>query len=108
MMGFDSEEYNSLLEKEPDVILKGDDFEKIKREIRAYVSDFIIEDRIIAHSRWSVIHRIVFNHKGTYLCAMYSQGATEMQDESPLEYDTDIGCHKVKLEKVPTWILKEE
>ena len=105
-MWFETEEYKILIEKEPDVILKGKDFEKVKKEVDGYQSDYIIEDKIVAHSRWSVIHRIVFNHKGNNLCAIYSVGATEMQDERPFEYNKEIKCYNVKLEKIPIWVLK--
>lgn len=49
----------------------------------------VIQDDIIDHTRWSVIHEIVIQRvsDGKYFKDSYSEGATEMQDESPYEYD---------------------
>ena len=49
----------------------------------------IIKDDIIEHSRWSVLHELVFRHGGNLYMTTYSVGATESQDESPFEYDDD-------------------
>lgn len=49
----------------------------------------IVEDEIIDHSRWSVHHYLVFQFEGKHYGLPYSRGATEMQDESPLEYEPD-------------------
>ena len=64
-----------------------------------------IKDEIYDNSRWSVHHSIVFVHNDKFYKTGYSVGATEMQDESPWEYDTDVECVEVKLvEKlVKTW-----
>lgn len=59
----------------------------------------IVEDKIIEHTRWSVIHEIVFRDKteNKYYITQYSRGATEQQDESPFEYDNDkIECREVE------------
>lgn len=53
-------------------------------------------DRIVDHSRWSVIHEQVFEFEGHYYLTSYSVGATESQDESPYEYEKDeIPCTEV-------------
>lgn len=57
----------------------------------------IVEDKIIEHSRWSVIHSLVFKtDDGKYYLTDYRVGATESQDESPWEYEGDeIECTEV-------------
>lgn len=49
----------------------------------------VIKNEIVNHTRWSVIHEIVIQRvsDGKYFKDSYSEGATEMQDESPYEYD---------------------
>lgn len=49
----------------------------------------VIQDDIIDHTRWSVIHNIVIQRlsDGKYFKDSYSDGATEMQDETPYDYD---------------------
>lgn len=63
-------------------------------------------DDIIDNSRWSIHHKIVFEDKGKFYQTYYSEGATEMQDESPWEYDDDVECTEVELRdvKVKKWI----
>jgi hypothetical protein len=58
-----------------------------------------IEDEVAGTSRWSVQHEIVFEKDGKFYRTYYSIGATEMQDESPWEYDNEVECwevHKVQ------------
>lgn len=63
-------------------------------------------DDIIDNSRWSIHHKIVFEDKGKFYQTYYSEGATEMQDESPWEYDNDVECTEVELRdvKVKKWM----
>ena len=57
----------------------------------------LIEDNIIDHTRWSVIHKIVFRDAdGTFYQTTYSVGATESQNESPWEYEPEVECTEVK------------
>jgi len=57
----------------------------------------IIENNIVDHARWSVIHAIVFSFEGKFYSSSYRVGATESQDESPYEWDNDeIECCEVK------------
>lgn len=69
-----------------------------------------ILDKIIDTSRWSIIHEIVFEDNGKFYSTMYSEGATEMQDESPWEYDNIIECTEVELKevKVKKWVPVED
>ncbi len=61
----------------------------------------LIEDNLIDTSRWSERHEIVFSLDGTHYKAFYSVGATEMQHESPWEYETVVECTEVhQVEKV--------
>lgn len=52
--------------------------------------DSAILDEITDQSRWSVHHRIIFPYQGKFYEAYYSEGATEMQDESAWEYDDTV------------------
>ena len=57
----------------------------------------LIKDEITDTSRWSVHHTMIFKHNGKYYLAGYSEGATEIQDESPFEYEPDmIECPEVE------------
>ena len=56
----------------------------------------ICEPEIIDTTRWSVIYRAIFSFDGKLYETHYSCGATEMQDESPYEYEPDeIDCSEV-------------
>lgn len=51
--------------------------------------DFVeIQNEIVEHRRWSVVHEIVVQRKsdGKYFKDEYQQGATESQDETAYEY----------------------
>jgi predicted nuclease of restriction endonuclease-like RecB superfamily len=63
-------------------------------------------DEITDTSRWSIHHKIVFQHDGKFYSIHYSEGATEMQDESPWEYEEDVDCTEVELKevKVMKWV----
>lgn len=47
----------------------------------------VVINEITDIDRWSTHHRVVFKLGGKYYESHYSRGATEMQDESPYEYD---------------------
>jgi hypothetical protein len=67
-------------------------------------------DEITDTSRWSVHHRIIFPYQGRFYEAHYSEGATEIQDESPWEYDETVECTEVELKevKVKKWVVKKD
>ncbi|MED3792450.1 hypothetical protein P4571_08335 [Niallia alba] len=69
-----------------------------------------ILDEITDTSRWSVHHRIIFAYQGKFYETYYSVGATEMQDESPWEYDETVECAEVELRevRVKKWVIKED
>ena len=69
-----------------------------------------IVDRIVYTTRWSIIHEIVFEDNGKFYMTTYSEGATEIQDERPWEYDDEIKCIEVELKevKVKKWIPVED
>lgn len=69
-----------------------------------------IVDRIVDTTRWSIIHEIVFEDNGKFYMTTYSEGATEIQDERPWEYDDEIKCIEVELKevKVKKWIHVED
>jgi len=67
----------------------------------------IISDTIDDTSRWSEHHTLVFKMGDLFYRAYYSQGLSEMQDESPWEYDDEIEVTPVRpVEK--TIIVYEE
>ena len=49
----------------------------------------IIYDKITDTSRWSVHHECVFKLGDKFYMTHYSEGATEIQDEAPYEYEGD-------------------
>ncbi len=67
-----------------------------------------LKDDIVDTSRWSIRHRIIFEHNGKFYQTHYSVGATECQDESPWEYDDEIECVEVELKEVTKleWVVK--
>lgn len=63
----------------------------------------VILDEIEDTSRWSVHHHLIFKFENKFWSAYYSRGATEQQDESPWEYETEVECVEVEpVEKVVT------
>lgn len=72
--------------------------------------DIIMEDNIIDTSRWSIIHEIVFKYENKFYKAFYSEGATEMQYESPWEHEESVECTEVELKEVlvEKWVGVEE
>lgn len=48
-----------------------------------------VYDRICDTSRWSEHHEQVFSIGDRFFMTYYSVGATEMQDESPYEYESE-------------------
>lgn len=69
-----------------------------------------IVDKIIDTTRWSIVHEIVFKDNGKFYQTTYSEGATEMQLESPWEYENEVECIEVELRevKVKKWIPVED
>ena len=70
-----------------------------------------LERKLVDHSRWSLMYEIVFEHEGKYYKASYTVGATEVQDESPWEYEDEVTCFEVhKVSKtIEVWEeVKEE
>ena len=56
----------------------------------------LIKDEIVETSRWSLLKYQVFKYKDKFYSTSYSEGLTEMQDESPYEYAGDmIECREV-------------
>lgn len=48
-----------------------------------------IEEEIVDSGRWDVVYEVVVRRKsdGKYFASCFTKGATEMQDQSPYEYD---------------------
>ena len=69
-----------------------------------------VVDKIIDTTRWSIVHEIVFEDNGKLYQTTYSEGATEMQLESPWECENEVECTEVELRevKVKKWIPVED
>jgi len=67
-----------------------------------------IKNTITSTSRWSAHHEIIFAHDSKFYKTYYSEGLTEMQDESPWQYENEVECIEVELvEKLmKVWIPK--
>lgn len=78
----------------------------IKRKFpRAFMLDVLNDDvedarvceiTITGTSRWSIHYSMVFKYDGKTYQARYREGATEMQDESPWEYESEVECIEVR------------
>ena len=63
----------------------------------------IVERKISDSSRWSIHYSVVFrdNETDKHYSSYYSVGATEYQDESPYEYESEeVECQEVELKEV--------
>ena len=49
----------------------------------------IIENKLVGHSRWSLVLSLILEKDDKYYTVEYSTGSTELQDEIPFEYDED-------------------
>lgn len=80
------------------------DYDEDGRELK------MISDDIVDTDRWSTIHEIIFTVDGKFYSSSYSRGSTEMQDESPYEYDgAVIKCMEVMpIEKTVTVYVRKE
>lgn len=70
----------------------------------------LIHEEIVDVTRWSIVKEIVFQDTdGKYYQTTYSEGATELQDESPWEYEDMVECTEVELKEVKLmmWTPKE-
>lgn len=71
-----------------------------------------IEDKVIDSTRWSIINEGIFKHlpSGKFYRVSWSSGATEMQDESPFEYEDEVELEEVELKEILTltWVSKNQ
>lgn len=67
-----------------------------------------IKDTITDTSRWSEHHEIIFAYDGKFYRTHYSQGLTEMQDESAWQEESEIECTEVELKEkmIKVWVEK--
>ncbi len=68
----------------------------------------LISDEVYDTTRWSTLSELIFQSGEKFFQVCYSKGSTEMQDESPFEYEPDeVECNEVipkevtKIEYVP-------
>lgn len=74
--------------------------EYLVNELGLPYENTIVND-IVDTTRWSVIHEIVFMNKdGKFYQTSYSEGATECQDESLWENESEVECYEVELKEV--------
>jgi hypothetical protein len=70
-----------------------------------------VETEIVDTSRWSIQYEGVFKHiaSGKYYSVGWQVGATESQDESPFEYETEVEFNEVEAKEVMVtkWVLKK-
>lgn len=61
----------------------------------------IVKDKIIGQGRWSTQHELIIKSikEEKYYRAYYSRGSTEMQDESPWEYNEPDFREVIPVEK---------
>lgn len=60
-----------------------------------------LQDKIVGKNRWSDTHEIIFELDNKYYRTRYTSGSTEMQDEQPWEYQTEVDCEEVhEVEKI--------
>ncbi|MCC0645357.1 hypothetical protein KGF41_13910 [Clostridioides sp. ZZV14-6150] len=74
---------------------------EFKKEFLKEQIEHSVCNSVIDTSRWSISHEMIFEYKGKFYRTYYSEGATEMQDESPFEYEDDIiECEEVELKEI--------
>lgn len=66
--------------------------------------------KIIDTTRWSGIYELIFEYEGKYWRTHFSTGLTEMQDESPWEYEDEVECEEVekRMIQVEAWMPVED
>ena len=75
-----------------------------------YDSDYVIDNTIIQHKRWSIVRRLIFKDNGKAYRTYYEEPATEEQEMQPWEDEDEIECEEVIQMKVKTtiWVLPGE
>jgi hypothetical protein len=58
--------------------------------------DDSVRDEITGKSRWSIHHAVIVKINGKLYRALYMVGATESQDESPWEYESEVTFTEVE------------
>lgn len=56
----------------------------------------IIEDKPIAHTRWAVRHRAIFQYEDKFYVLSYEVPATEYQEWDPFNGEKEVDCQEVK------------
>lgn len=63
-------------------------------EPKLYGTD-VVQDLLIKHERWSVLHSLVFKHEGKFYRTTYRAPATEGQDCDTWDYQKEVECAEV-------------
>lgn len=73
---------------------------KFKREYLIEELDLpfnAVDDKIVNRTRWELIHEIIFQDTdGTYWRTQVRDGATELQETIPWEYEDEVECEQVE------------
>lgn len=57
-----------------------------------YESDIVVRDKITNNTRWEIWHELIFEYEGKLYRTEYSKGATEFQETTPWENETNVTC----------------
>mgnify|MGYP006920117490 FL=1 len=60
-----------------------------------YNSDRVVEDTMIYHERWSIVHRLIFKNNDKAYRTYYEEPATEEQEIHPWEDEDEVECEEV-------------
>lgn len=85
---------------------------------KIFKKDYLVEElglpwtgnyKIIETTRWSGIYELIFEDNDKYWRTIFSTGLTELQDESPWEYENEVECEEVekKIIQVEAWVPVE-
>jgi len=75
-----------LKSKDGKTFIKNEYLQEIADEYADGIEEYVY-NKVIDTSRWSTHYEQVFKLGGKYFMTHYSEGATEMQFESPYEYE---------------------
>lgn len=59
-----------------------------------------IEETMVDQTRWSTVFEIIFEYEGKFWKTYYSCGSTEMQNESPWEFESTVEAIEVEKREV--------
>jgi hypothetical protein len=60
----------------------------------------VVFNDVVSTKRWSIQYKLIFKLNGVFYETEYSEGATEMQDESAWEFEDEVECTIVEPKEV--------